>query len=265
MKVEKFKAWKAAGRPRGNDPLYISHRLAKKNFRRELRRLSKLYEQQQLNDVVNSIGLDKSFFWRAIKKTRTTPGHKALAIRNPRKTVVHKLDDVLEAWREYFANLCTPKDDKDFDKGHFGHVTRCVSNYNHDDDIGDLLESPFTDDEVERVIDKLHLRKACGFDGVSNEQIKFAGPMLVTCLAKVFNTMCDIEYVPNNLRRGVQVPLFKGENLCSLDQSNYRGITLLSGFNKIFEMVLWERMKGWWSENEMISKFQGACRNAPVN
>ena len=84
--------------------------------------------------------------------------------------------------------------------------------------------------------------------------------MLVTCLVKVFNMMCDIEYVPNNLRRGVQIPLFRGKNICSLDQSNYRGITLLSGFNKTFEMVLWERMKGWCGEHNMISRFQGACR-----
>ena len=122
VKVEKYKAWKIAGRPKGEDPFYISHREANKNFSREMRRLPKLYEQQQLNDVVNSIGLNKSFFWRAIKKSRTTPVHKALAIRNPRKTVVHKLDDVLEAWREYFATLCTPRDDEDFDKGHFEHV-----------------------------------------------------------------------------------------------------------------------------------------------
>ena len=72
--------------------------------------------------------------------------------------------------------------------------------------------------------------------------------------------MREMEYIPNNMRRGLQIPLFKGKNLCSLDQNNYRGITLLTGFNKIFEMVLWNRVRKWWEENNMISRFQGACR-----
>ena len=61
-------------------------------------------------------------------------------------------------------------------------------------------------------------------------------------------------------KRGIQVPLFKGENLCSTDTNNYRGITLLSLFSKVFEMVIWDRIEPWWKENEVISRFQGACR-----
>ena len=69
-----------------------------------------------------------------------------------------------------------------------------------------------------------------------------------------------MEYVPVNFRRGIQVPLFKGKNLCSTDTNNYRGITLLSTFNKIYEMLIWGRIETWWRENEVISRFQGACR-----
>ena len=69
-----------------------------------------------------------------------------------------------------------------------------------------------------------------------------------------------MEYVPVNVRRGIQVPLFKGKNLCSTDTNNYRGITLLSIFSKIYELILWERLAPWWRGNEAVSKFQGACR-----
>ena len=70
----------------------------------------------------------------------------------------------------------------------------------------------------------------------------------------------EIEYVPSNLRMGTQVPLCKGKNTCTLDQNNYRGITLLTSLNKVFEILLWEWMKDWWEGEQVISPLQGACR-----
>ena len=58
----------------------------------------------------------------------------------------------------------------------------------------------------------------------------------------------------------IQVPLYKGKNTSTLDTNNYRGITLLSTYNKLFEVLLWGRMSKWWSETEVVSRLQGACR-----
>ena len=48
--------------------------------------------------------------------------------------------------------------------------------------------------------------------------------------------------------------------MCYLDTNNYRGITLLSNFNKIFEVLLWGRIEKWWWDSGCISMLQGACR-----
>ena len=45
-----------------------------------------------------------------------------------------------------------------------------------------------------------------------------------------------------------------------MDPDNYRGITLLSSFNKLFEMVIWRRIEHWWENQRIISELQGACR-----
>ena len=68
------------------------------------------------------------------------------------------------------------------------------------------------------------------------------------------------EYIPVCMRRGVQVPLYKGKDTCILDPNNYRGITLLSTFHKIFEILVWNRLKTWWHDEGIISELQGACR-----
>ena len=78
-------------------------------------------------------------------------------------------------------------------------------------------------------------------------------------LTKVFNIIVELEYIPSNFRRGTQIPLYKGKNTCPLDVNNYRGITLLTCMNKMVEILIWERVKVWWSDQGVISPLQGAC------
>ena len=68
------------------------------------------------------------------------------------------------------------------------------------------------------------------------------------------------EYVPACYRIGMQVPLFKGKDFCPLDPNNYRGITLLSIFNKLLEVLIWHRVETWSQDNNVISELQGACK-----
>ena len=122
------------------------------------------------------------------------------------------------------------------------------------------MDKPFIIAEVQKAIDKLHFRKGSGYDGISSEHVKFAGPVLVRILTLLYNLVVSSEYIPVNFRRGVQVPLYKGKNQCVLDMNNYRGITLLTNFNKIFEILVWGRLETWWVGNGKISNLQGACR-----
>ena len=137
-----------------------------------------------------------------------------------------------------------------------------VKRLNELKDSDQFLYSDFTIAEVQKAIDKLHVRKASGYDGISSEHVKLAGPALVRIhvLTLFYNLVVSTEYIPVNFRRGVQVPLYKGKNQCVLDMNNYRGITLLTNFNEIFEILLWGRLEKWWVGNGIISNLQGACR-----
>ena len=72
--------------------------------------------------------------------------------------------------------------------------------------------------------------------------------MVVETLYVLFNAVIETEYIPENFRKGVQVPLYKGKNASTLDTNSYRGITLLNTLNKLFEVILWGRMQGWWND-----------------
>ena len=121
-----------------------------------------------------------------------------------------------------------------------------------------FLEENFSEDEVEAAINTLHKRKACGFDAISTEHLVYGGRQLVSIITLVYNHILRLEYIPINMRRGIQIPLFKGKGACCLEADNYRGISLLTNFNKVYEVLLWNRIKHWWVNDRVISELQGA-------
>ena len=241
-----------------NNLLFIEHKSAKKRFAKELRKVSRAYENNKVVEAVSAAQVDRNAFWRIVKRRRNNSGGCINAIRNYEKTVVHDLD--LNSFKAHFVRVSTPVDDPSFDKEHFEYVNSKVFEYNAMTDCNDFLGTPFTESEVYTAIRRLHLKKACGFDNISTEHIKYAGPCLVYILTLIFNYILKSEYIPVNFRRGLQVPLYKGKNTCTLDMNNYRGITLLTNYNKIFEILVWNRLETWWHSSGVISILQGACR-----
>ena len=168
---------------------------------------------------------------------------------------------MLEVWRNHFANLGTPRVSDSFDEAHFQDVSNFVRAYNISDTNDDnFLVEPFLLEEVKGGIRTLNKGKAAGFEDITAEHLAFGGESVAMILCTLFNMIREIEYVPTCFRRGVQIPLFKGKDLSNLLPDNYRGITLLSTYNKLFEILLWQRMKRWWSDEKVVSDLQGACK-----
>ena len=139
-------------------------------------------------------------------------------------------------------------------------VKSAVTTFGNNTDVDRFLQDPFSLIEVRSAIKKLHKRKAPGVDGITAEHLVHAGDAMATTLLLLFNLVVSREYIPENLRRGIQVPLFKGKTLCSLDVNNYRGITLLTTLNKVLEILIWSRIEAWWNSTNVISDIQGACK-----
>ena len=261
IKVDKYSKWVKAGRPRDkSNILYTEYKVSKVNFGKALRKLSRAYENDKMLDAVSAAQLDRNAFWRIVKRSRKSGVGSINAIRKPDKTVVHDVDSVLRAFKVHFESVSTPTADPSFDNEHYEHVNKTVNEYNSLKDLDNFLSNPFTEQEVFKATQKLKLKKACGYDNVSAEHIRHAGPCLVYILTMVFNLIVSSEYIPVNFRRGLQVPLYKGKNTCILDMNNYRGITLLTNFNKAFEILVWSRLESWWNSSGIISILQGACR-----
>ena len=256
-----FRKWKEGGKSTNvNDPVRIQMKLSKKLFAKRLRAISKQYENDSIIEAASMAEIDRDKFWRMFRR-KTNPGStSAHAIKDHSGKVVYEIEDILDVWRKHFDSLSNPRQSENFDDAHFQTVTNAVRGWTNEVDVSNFLEVEFSVAEVGDAIRKLNLGKAPGYDGITTEHVRYAGDAIIRPLCDLFNMCVRTEYVPCNFRRGIQVPLYKGKNTCSLDPDNYRGITLLTTFNKLFEALIWGRLKRWWFEERIVSDLQGATR-----
>ena len=260
-KVKCYRDWVSEGRPRDSDnQFWVNHKKAKKIFAKRIKEISKKYESDKIEQAISSSELNINQFWRMLKRERTSGRVKVLSIKNKQDKVVHDVSEILETWRSHFSELSTPMISDKFDEDHFNRVTKEVHEFTKTTDLDMFSDVPFEYDEIAKGIEKLNSNKTPGYDEITKENLIAGGPKVTELLCLVFNLILTLEYVPENFRLGIQVPLYKGKNASTLETNSYRGITLLSTYNKLYEVVLWGRMSKWWEETSVVSRLQGACR-----
>ena len=77
-------------------------------------------------------------------------------------------------------------------------------------------------------------------------------------LVDLFNAILNSGYFPSQWSEGIIVPLLKRND--PNDVNNYRGITLVSCFSKIFTGVLNNRLTQWAESNNVLSDSQFGFR-----
>ena len=112
--------------------------------------------------------------------------------------------------------------------------------------------------EVEKLIDKLKSNKAPGIDGISNYIIKSSIKIVSPILVKLFNQCMGKGIFPNSLKIACIVPLHKGGD--KSDSTNYRPISLLPLFGKIFEKIIEIRLVKFLDKKKIITPHQFGFR-----
>ena len=98
----------------------------------------------------------------------------------------------------------------------------------------------FTQAQVVDVINKIPSNKAPGWDGLSSFVVKIAYFVQAEPFAFLFNKSISLEQFPDNLKRGKVVPVHKGWS--RHDLTNYRSITVLPVFAKLFGKLRFSRV-----------------------
>jgi len=94
--------------------------------------------------------------------------------------------------------------------------------------------------EVLNIINGLKNKTSFGLDEIPINIIKFAKDFIAQPLSDLINCSFNTGIFPNNLKQAKVIPVFKSGDCSQL--TNYRPISLLNSFSKIYEKVIAERL-----------------------
>ena len=127
------------------------------------------------------------------------------------------------------------------------------------DTIFEELDCEITENEILKAVSNLKANKSCSEDGIINEIFTKGKNILLPCLHKLFNAIFRSGFFPEVWSKACIVPIFKKGN--ANDTNNYRGISLVSCFGKLFTGVLNNRILQWERENSILTDAQFGFRN----
>ena len=118
--------------------------------------------------------------------------------------------------------------------------------------------SPFSETLVTEIVERLNKNKSPGPDGISNRILSLSIEHIKKPLTYLINLSMSKGVFPEQLKVAKVIPLFKkGDSfLCT----NYRPISLLSCFHKLFEKFMKIRLENYLDNNNILYKHQYGFR-----
>lgn len=111
-----------------------------------------------------------------------------------------------------------------------------------------------------KCIKSLKHNKSSGNDNILNEYIKSTAEILLPTYTAFFNLILDTGLIPEAWLEGIICPIYKGKGN-PLEPSNYRPITILSCFGKLFTAVLNMRLNYFLNSCDLLNQNQAGFRS----
>ena len=121
------------------------------------------------------------------------------------------------------------------------------------------LNIPITEQEVLKSINSLKMNKASASDLILNEFLKSSKSKMLTAFTKLFNIVFNSGHVPDDWSQGIISPIYKNKG-DKASPDNYRGITILSCFGKLFTAVLNNRLNKYLEDMNVLAEEQAGFR-----
>ena len=220
--------------------------------------ITNLKRQAKVEYYRNFFELNKSNskkIWKGIRSivniNSNSQGHVKLLNENDKFITDQK--KIANSFNKYFVNV-GPDIDKTIPK----------SIHNYQDYLSDLKNnktffmSPTNSKEVFDIIASLDINKSTGPNSIPVYILKVYNNFFSENLSKIINISFSTGVFPDLCKIAKVIPIFKKDN--QLQCGNYRPISLLSVFSKIFEKVIYTRMYSFLEKNKLIYDHQFGFR-----
>ena len=118
--------------------------------------------------------------------------------------------------------------------------------------------SPVSEFEISSVISSLNCSKSVGPNSIPIYLLKILNNNISLCLSKIINDSFLHGIFPDKLKIAKVTPIFKKGS--RTDKSNYRPISVLSIFSKMFEKLVYKRVYNYLEYRNILNEFQFGFR-----
>ena len=134
-------------------------------------------------------------------------------------------------------------------------------NHAHDNlnNMNNEINQCITESEIHAAVQKLKNNKSHGSDNILNEHIKSTIHIMAPVYTKLFNIIFDSGLVPDSWTLGDILPIYKNKGNIHHPE-NYRPITILSCFGKLFTSILNTRITKYVEESGTLNSCQAGFR-----
>jgi hypothetical protein len=224
-----------------------------KTYRNHLNHLIKasqrLYYQNQL--LQNKTNLRKS--WQVINTAinRSKVKNKSIKSLTLSGKKVTDPKDIAEHFNTYFTNIGSVLDRK------IPPSNLDPASFIKEANPHTIYLRPCLNDEVAKVIVKLK-QCAAGWDGIPSSLIQENSVIITPCLTHIINLSLTQGMFPKELKMAILIPIFKAG--AKDDAGNYRPVSLLTMFSKIFERIFYNRLSNFFKIHKLLYELQFGFR-----
>ena len=146
--------------------------------------------------------------------------------------------DVCDTFNTFFVNVANDIGKEVIFDGNSHPIILKIKNNTQHNTLFDF--KPTDVDTVNKLVNKINIKKATGLDQISSKLLRAGAPVLNKHIATLVNNTIKTSVFPTRLKEAQVVPLHKKTD--PLDKKNYRPVSILPTISKVYEMVLSDQL-----------------------
>ena len=232
-----------------------------KKYRNNLTRKIELAKRQYYRNKINLSTSNPSKLWKTLNdivKLNNKNHTDNIALKDPANNkIIHNSQDVSNIFNNHFTNIGKMLSDMIPSTSSHKNLTYIPKSKKHSY-IKSFFLTPLTSHEVIQYISELDSNKATKSECPPIKYIKLSSKLIAPIIAKIVNQCIEEGIFPDNLKIAEVIPIFKKG--IKTDPSNYRPISLLSPFSKIFERHIYKNLLSFITKHQILYNYQYGFR-----
>ena len=209
-------------------------------LRKNIREAKRLYYVRIFNIYKNDIKKTWSIINEGLKHNSKCNTQSTFILDN---RMINDPEEIANSFNNYFINIGYLLSEQI-------RAVRPYTEYLHTPTNKRFKFIPITEEQVVKIINNLKNKSSYGHDGISNKLIKSSKEVLSKSICLLINQTLETGIFPSEIKLSKIKPLFKNGDSSLF--SNYRPISLLPSFSKIYEYVIFHQLLNYMNTNNLF-------------